>query len=306
MVDNIDLIGKRFGRLIVIEKAFVKKVGKSKKKRQFWKCKCDCGNIVYVDTNHLNSGHTKSCGCLLLDFCHDRTENLIGQRFGKLTVIEKDTHSNNKKTKWICKCDCGNIVSVFATNLKKGNSTNCGCVRKETCFTQRKRNNYKFYPKQNIGIGYDNKNNFFIFDLEDYNKIKDYTWVKGTSGHWYFKTNNLYIQLTHVLLPEIPKSTIIDHIDRDPDNNRKINLRPANKQTNAQNCKIPSNNTSGVIGVSKTKEGKWRAYLSIKRKQKHLGVYVHFRDAIVARLKAEKEYFNEFAPQKHLYKEYGI
>lgn len=175
MGSRIDLIGKRFGRLTVVEKVFVKEVGKSKAKRQFWKCLCDCGNTVYVDTGHLNSGQTRSCGCLLLDFCHSRIENLKGQKFGRLTVIKKDDEHKGKRVKWICQCDCGNIISVLACDLKNGNSTSCGCKRKETLFAKRKRNHYIFNEEQKMGKGYDNKGNCFIFDLEDYDKIKDYT-----------------------------------------------------------------------------------------------------------------------------------
>ena len=52
-----DLIGKRFGRLVVIAK------GKSKNKKVRWLCKCDCGNYKEVGANELKRGTTKSCGC---------------------------------------------------------------------------------------------------------------------------------------------------------------------------------------------------------------------------------------------------
>jgi hypothetical protein len=50
--------GTRFGRLTVVKEAYKRNL------LTFWECKCDCGNISYVPTGHLNSGHTKSCGCL--------------------------------------------------------------------------------------------------------------------------------------------------------------------------------------------------------------------------------------------------
>ena len=53
-----DLIGQRFGRLVVIEKL------PSKKGKSVWRCKCDCGNIKDVPSTYLTSGDTKSCGCL--------------------------------------------------------------------------------------------------------------------------------------------------------------------------------------------------------------------------------------------------
>ena len=56
-----------------------------------------------------------------------RIVNLVGQRFGRLLVLEEDMTNNKKKAKWICKCDCGNITSVYGYNLKNGNTKSCGC-----------------------------------------------------------------------------------------------------------------------------------------------------------------------------------
>lgn len=57
--------------------------------------------------------------------------DLTGQKFGKLTVIEKDkpyyTSGGHKQVKWLCKCECGNVVSVTSANLRSGNTTSCGC-----------------------------------------------------------------------------------------------------------------------------------------------------------------------------------
>ena len=74
-----------------------------------------------------------------------------------------------------------------------------------------------------------------------------------------------------------------------------------------QENSIPKRNTSGVIGVGIDKnKGKWMAYIMINKKNINLGLYIDKRDAIIARLQAEKEYFGEFALQKHLFKEYGL
>ena len=51
---------------------------------------------------------------------------------------------------------------------------------------------------------------------------------------------------------------------------------------------------------------KWEARININKKQVKLGCFHVFEDAVVARLKAEKKYYGEFAPQKHLYEQYGI
>lgn len=60
MVNNIEnLIGERFGRLVVI-----KEVGRTKRMQRLWLCKCDCGNTKILTTGVLKNGAVKSCGCL--------------------------------------------------------------------------------------------------------------------------------------------------------------------------------------------------------------------------------------------------
>jgi hypothetical protein len=57
--------------------------------------------------------------------------DLTGQRFGRLAVVERDVQSVPKKTRWICRCDCGNMKSILAYNLKSGHIKSCGCLRQE-------------------------------------------------------------------------------------------------------------------------------------------------------------------------------
>jgi hypothetical protein len=55
--------------------------------------------------------------------------NLIGKKFGHLTVIKRDTSKVGKNIYWICRCDCGNTVSVRSGDLKDGSSKSCGCIK---------------------------------------------------------------------------------------------------------------------------------------------------------------------------------
>ncbi len=57
------------------------------------------------------------------------TEDLTGQRFGMLTVLEPTSERYHGSTVWRCRCDCGNIVLRGSSQLKSGCKTNCGCVR---------------------------------------------------------------------------------------------------------------------------------------------------------------------------------
>lgn len=54
--------------------------------------------------------------------------NLIGQKFGKLTVIEQ-MPSKNQRRQWKCLCDCGNITIASTTALRSGDTSSCGCLK---------------------------------------------------------------------------------------------------------------------------------------------------------------------------------
>lgn len=100
------------------------------KKRTQCKCVCECGSECIVVSDKLISGRKISCGC---DTRSRRAASyridLTGQRFGRL-VVEKmlwDSHP----TKAVCKCDCGNTVTVINTGLSTGKTSSCGCLQKE-------------------------------------------------------------------------------------------------------------------------------------------------------------------------------
>lgn len=58
-------------------------------------------------------------------------DNLIGKRFGRLTVIDFAGLDKCGHAQWLCECDCGNRVVKLGTNLKRGLTTSCGCRRTE-------------------------------------------------------------------------------------------------------------------------------------------------------------------------------
>ena len=85
----------------------------------------------------------------------------------------------------------------------------------------------------------------------------------------------------------------IDHINGDRSDNRIVNLRIADQQTNARNIRLPKDNTSGVIGVSWCKDRKkWAARIkaSAHGPYKHLGRFDLKSQAVDARRRAEKKY----------------
>lgn len=109
----INIKGKKFGKLTALEYE-----GNS-----IWKCQCQCGEIRKVSGQALRGGKVISCGC-------NKRKNLVGQRFGKLLVLERIGFIN-KYTYYKCKCDCGNIINAISSNLIRGTSNSCGCYARE-------------------------------------------------------------------------------------------------------------------------------------------------------------------------------
>ena len=113
-----NLVGNRSGRSIAIER-FIKEIGKKKTKRVYYKCKCDCGNESEVRADRFRKNETKSCGCLNI-------RNIVGEKFGKLTVIERVEKAG--RTNYICNCDCGNKTIVRSDHLTNNRTKSCGCL----------------------------------------------------------------------------------------------------------------------------------------------------------------------------------
>lgn len=117
-----DLSGQRFGRLVALSKG-----KKDKASHQYWICKCDCGNIVEINSDNLRRGLTQSCGCLHSEITHNTVfKDITGQKFGKLTVIEYKIE--NAKTYCYCQCECGSKIWVAKNNLVNGHTQSCGCI----------------------------------------------------------------------------------------------------------------------------------------------------------------------------------
>ncbi len=120
-LNNENLIGQKFGRYTVIS------FDGRRNGSIFWKCRCDCGNERSVSASHLKSGASKSCGCLNKEKISERNLiNLVGQRFGKLTVIERAESASDGKIQWRCKCECGNEVVARGELLRNGKKKSCG------------------------------------------------------------------------------------------------------------------------------------------------------------------------------------
>lgn len=119
----INYKGQRFGRLVVISDRI------RRNKQTYYLCQCDCGNIKEVRVDHLKSGATQSCGCLHKEKVRKNfLVDITGQRFGNLIALEQDISKKQSNAYWLCKCDCGSIVSVRSADLRNGHTLSCGCL----------------------------------------------------------------------------------------------------------------------------------------------------------------------------------
>ena len=134
MSKMIDLTGHTYGRLTVL----YKDNNRITKSGSYWICQCKCGKIKSIKSSSLRRGEIQSCGCLRTERTmktkieKNLIDDLIGNRYGFLTVISKDPErTKDGAVKWICQCDCGNIVSVRGGALKnktENRTISCGCA----------------------------------------------------------------------------------------------------------------------------------------------------------------------------------
>lgn len=248
-------------------------------------------------------------------------EDLTGRTFGRLKVLRQIEDyvslKGHHEARWLCECSCANktIVEVIGNALRSNRTKSCGCITVEKgklnlLFSQQKKSNiYDLSGEYGIGYASNDSKIKFLFDLEDYDKIKDYTWRygkrTGISTNILNSQDNTYTTIG--LQNIITGQTGINFINRDNKDVRKNNLRLASRVQASQSRKKKKDNTSGFTGVFQVKKHScWEVSFNINKKQIRIKVSGSINDAVRLRLQAEYDIYKEFAPQQHLYEQYGI
>jgi hypothetical protein len=220
-----------------------------------------------------------------------KKKNWVGLKFGRWTVIEE---VEPRHALCECLCEAKTRKVVLRSNLVRGLSTSCGCYSKEATSIRRKKfNSYNLSGE--YGIGYTTDGREFYFDLEDYDKIKDYCWHIDKYGYVVTFIKRHQVKMHRYLLGVDDSTVLCDHRFGIRHDNRREYIRIATPTENAQNRGLQSNNTSGISGVWYDKSrNKWSAEIMTPAGKIYLGRYDHIEDAITSRREAEVKYFGEF------------
>lgn len=320
-------IGYRVGKLTVAEPTEARKNGYT-----IWRCKCDCGNDILLDTRALQRGTITDCGCITK--VTPGQKDLTGQRFGRLVCLAPtDQRHNNGAIIWQCKCDCGKECLAASTQLSRGYKKSCGCMSHPPL---------KHYVGQRFGrllvTGYYGKidgahhweckcdcgNTTFVHQTRlqsgktkscgclghppvkdilgaqfgDLTVIED---VGNRDGHYYCRCKcacgNETVVRRNYLLTGRTKSCGCLQARIIKDTMKFVDGTSITLLEKAS-TRLISTNTSGYNGVYRSRQsGKWVAQITLKKKTYYLGSFDKIEDAVKARKKAEARMYGEFLDQ---------
>jgi len=207
---------------------------------------------------------------------------MVNKIFGALMVIEKHDVYRKHDTRWRCKCKCGNETIVRGSFLRSGHTKSCGrCNRYEL---------EDSYVRCIVKSG-----RSFIFDLSDFDLVSEYSWSMAKEGYVLGFKNGKRVRL-HRLLMEAPRHLVVDHMNGDPSDCRRENLRLATQRKNSYNSCKPKSNTTGFKGVCfDTRRGKYLSSIHPNGRTVFLGYYDKPEEAAQAYDRAASCYFGEYA-----------
>ena len=201
--------------------------------------------------------------------------NLIGQKYGMLTVIAQAESSAKGHRRWKCLCDCGNERVVLGSNLKRGTTVSCGCKKMNDL------------TGQHIG-------RLTVLERSDRygsrGKRKTQLWkCLCDCGEITYKATDT---LTN---PDISMCQACAGKYSASKARENAGFVDGTQITKIKGKTETSDNLSGFRGVYlDRKTGKYRARIKFQGKLYNLGSYMLLEDAVKARRRGEEEYFGKF------------
>lgn len=202
-----------------------------------------------------------------------------------LRLIRDRVEKVSGNWKSLYECECGNRKLIYASNVRSGKTTSCGCVHKQVA--KELLSTHKMSKTYTYGVWAGMKGRCLVKTNGSYKKY-------GGSGitlceRWHSFENFLSD------MGEAPEGMTLDRIDGSKGYSPE-NCRWVSYQVQAINRKVNSSSTTGVKGVTYKKErDRYAAIITVSGKRKFLGYFKLKCDAIAARANAEKLYFSQIA-----------
>lgn len=263
-----DITGWRSGMVTVIEKS-----NKMRRGCSLWKCRCDCGKIIFTEGYKITGQKIQSCGCKRN--AH-QLKDLTGMRFGKLTAVRRLDEKSGSSYLWLCRCDCGNEIKASVNALMHEKNTSCGCGKVERLSEKAKDISGKVFGRLTALSPTEKRIGGSVVW-----KCKCSCGKEAEVSYNSLVTGNT--QSCGCIQSQHPAPTEYMHyID-----GTCIEM--------IENQKLRSDNTSGYTGVQFHKRsGKWLATITFKGRRYDLGKYKKIEEAVKARQTAEEKIFGEF------------
>lgn len=209
-----------------------------------------------------------------------RIKDLSGQRFGRLTAINRTEQKRKSCYLWLCKCDCGNETLVDTYYLTHGQRKSCGCLVN--------------LPKRDLSGQVFGR--LTVISPTEKRKHGGFVWeCRCECG------NTVFVS-TYQLTSGVKRSCECLHVETATAHVNTIRGKNHIDGTNVgaiKHNRIFANNTSGVRGVSwHAHRGKWYARLTFQGQRHSLGYFDSMDDAAKARKDAEEKYFGEYLKSK--------
>lgn len=206
-----------------------------------------------------------------------KPKNLTGQRFGRLTALERLDEKNRSSYMWRCRCDCGKEVKVRVDALTTGNTISCGCAAIDARKKRRKDiSGHHFGKLIAVKPTEGSRHGSVLWECQcSCGKTAYYTYIEL-----------MYSNIRSCGCGQHPSTPLKMHY-----------INGTCVEMLEKRCKR-KDNTSGHTGVTQTKHG-WIARIGFKGVTYYLGSYQDYNSAVRARERAEKELHGAFLDWFH-------
>lgn len=208
--------------------------------------------------------------------------DLRKQKFGRLTAIKivEKTKSGNR---WLCSCECGNKTIVVSSELRRGSTKSCGCLRKELSKIKSTTHGLSYTPEYVSWCRMRSR----CLD-KSHSKYKDYGGRGITVCERWLDMKNFYLDMG-----KRPDGLTLERINNDkgysPDNCEWATMR-----TQCHNRRAQKRNKTGVAGINWLKKAKrYNVHIGVDDELIYLGSFNNLIKAKEARMAGEEKYWQK-------------